>query len=101
MIQVLATIRVKPGGLARFLEIFKANVPAVRAEKGCLEYRPMVDIPSGLPPQALDADSVVIVEKWENLDALRTHLAAPHMAAYKAKSKDLVSGVSLKVLQDA
>ncbi|MBI3986595.1 MAG: antibiotic biosynthesis monooxygenase [Lentisphaerae bacterium] len=101
MIHVLASIRVKPGCRARFLEIFKSNVPAVRAEPGCGEYRPTVDIESGLKPQRLEPDTVVIIEKWESLDALRKHLAAPHMAAYREKSKDLVADVSLKVLQDA
>jgi quinol monooxygenase YgiN len=101
MIHVLAAIRVKPGNRPRFLEIFKANVPAVRAEAGCVEYRPTVDAASGLPPQQLDADTVTIIEKWESLDALRAHLAAPHMAAYREKVKDLVAGVTLKVLQDA
>ena len=101
MISVLASIQIKPGCKDQFLAIFKANVPAVKAEDGCLEYRPTVDAPTGLPPQKLDADLVTIIEKWSSLDALRAHLAAPHMAAYREKVKDLVAGVSLKVLQDA
>jgi quinol monooxygenase YgiN len=101
MISVLASIQVKPGCKDKFLSIFKANVPAVKAEDGCHEYSPTVDAPAGLPPQKLDADLVTIIEKWSSLDALRAHLAAPHMASYREKVKDLVAGVSLKVLQDA
>ncbi len=101
MVHVLASIHVKAGCRARFLEIFKSNVPAVKAESGCVEYRPTVDVDSGLPPQQKDADTVVIIEKWDSLEALRRHLAAPHMVAYKEKVKDLVVNVSLKVLQDA
>jgi quinol monooxygenase YgiN len=101
MISVLASITVKPGCREKFLAIFKSNVPAVIAENGCLEYRPTVDAPAGLAPQKLDADLVTIIEKWSSLDALRLHLTAPHMATYREKVKDLVSGVSLKVLQDA
>jgi quinol monooxygenase YgiN len=101
MIHVLASIRVKPEGKARFLEIFRSNVPAVQAEAGCLEYRPTVDVETGLPAQRLDPAVVTIVEKWNSLDALRAHLAAPHMAAYREKVKDLVVGVDLKVLQNA
>jgi quinol monooxygenase YgiN len=101
MIIVLASIKVKPECKAEFLEIFKANVPAVRQEAGCIEYAPYVDVETGLPPQVLDENLVTIVEKWESIDALKTHLAAPHMAAYKAKTKDMVEGVSLKVLQEA
>jgi quinol monooxygenase YgiN len=101
MVHVIASIRVQPGRLSRFLEIFKSNMPAVRAEKGCIEYRPTVDVETGLPPQLLEPDTVVVIEKWDSLDALRNHLASPHMLAYREKVKDLVSGVSLKVLQEA
>ena len=101
MVHVIASIRVKQGSRARFLEVFKSNVPAVKAEPGCIEYRPAVDVDSGLPPQLLEADVVVIIEKWDSLDALRKHLATPHMLAYRDKVKDLVVNVSLKVLQDA
>jgi quinol monooxygenase YgiN len=101
MVHVIASIRVQPGRLSRFLEIFKSNMPAVKAEKGCIEYRPAVDVDAGLPPQLLEPDTVVVIEKWDSLDALRNHLASPHMLAYREKVKDLVSGVSLKVLQEA
>jgi quinol monooxygenase YgiN len=101
MVHVLASIQIKPGNKAAFLAVFKANIPAVIAENGCIEYRPTVDVETGLPPQQLEPDTVVIIEKWSSVDALRKHLATPHMAAYREKVKDLVAGVSLKVLQDA
>ena len=101
MVNVIAAIRVKPECLLQFLEVFKGNVPAVKAEKGCLEYQPTVDMESGLPPQVLEADVVTILEKWSSLDALRRHLATPHMAAYREKVKDMVLGVTLKVLKEA
>ena len=101
MISVIASIKVKPEHISEFIEIFKANVPNVLAEDGCLEYLPTVDINADLPPQALDENVVTIIEKWESLDALRTHLAAPHMKAYKEKTADMTDGVSLKVLQEA
>jgi len=101
MIYVVASIYVKPGGLSGFMGILKSNVPAVRAEKGCIEYRPTVDIDAGLPPQRLEPDTVVVIERWESADALRAHLSSPHMLAYREKVKDLVSNVSIKVLQDA
>jgi len=101
MVHVIASIRVKPGCRDNFLTLFKANVPAVRAEAGCIEYQPAVDLDSGLPPQVCDPQTIVIIEKWASLDALKAHLAAPHMKAYKEKTKDLVEGVTLKVLQNA
>jgi quinol monooxygenase YgiN len=101
MISVIASIRVKPGSVSEFLEIFKANLPKVRQEKGCIEYFPAVDVDSGLPPQVLDKNTVTIIEKWESLEALRAHLTAPHMLAYREKVKDIVQNLSLKVLQEA
>jgi quinol monooxygenase YgiN len=101
MINVIASICVKTGRLSDFLEIFKSNVPSVREERGCIEYFPAVDIDADLPPQKLDENVVTIIEKWENLEALRDHLNAPHMLAYKEKVKNIVEDVSLKVLQEA
>jgi quinol monooxygenase YgiN len=101
MINVIASIRVKAGMLSDFLEIFKSNVTSVREERGCIEYFPAVDIDADLPPQSMDENVVTIIEKWENLEALRDHLNAPHMLAYKEKAKDIVEGVSIKVLQEA
>jgi len=101
MITVLASIRVKKGGLSDFLEIFKANVPHVRKEKGCLGYFPAVDIDAGLPGQSFDENVVTVVEKWEDLEALREHTGTPHMLAYRKKAKDLVEGISVKVLREA
>jgi quinol monooxygenase YgiN len=44
---------------------------------------------------------VTIIEKWDSLEALRNHLTAPHMLAYREKIKDIVEDLSLKVLQEA
>ena len=101
MINVLASIHLKPGKLAEFLPICKANIPTVREEKGCLEYAATVDLDAELPPQSLDENMVTVIEKWESLAALNDHLAAPHMATYREQVKDLVGKVTLKVLQEA
>lgn len=101
MIDVIATIRVKPGWRDEFLAKFKANVPAVLAEQGCIHYYPTVDTDSGIAAQAADAHSVTVIEQWQSLAALHAHLAAPHMAAYRETVKDIVEGVSLKVLSRA
>lgn len=99
MIIVLAAIKVKPEKRAEFIEIFKANVPNVLAEDGCIEYCPTIDIETGLPPQSKDENVVTIVEKWESTKALHAHLVAPHMLAYKQDVADMVEGMDLKVLQ--
>jgi quinol monooxygenase YgiN len=102
MIHVIATVTLAPGTRAQFLEVFNANVPAVRAEDGCIEYGAAVDAPTDIavhPP--IRPDVVVVVEKWRDLAALMAHSAAPHMAAYRVKARDFVLSVTLQILDPA
>ena len=101
MVHVLAFIQVKAGKKADFIRIFKANIPQVLAEHGCIEYVPTIDVETGLPPQDLDSNNVTIIEKWESLEALKKHLTAPHMLAYRKQVKDIVEKSSFKVLTPA
>ena len=76
MISVIATISLKPGTRTDFLEIFNANVPAVLAEDGCVEYFPAIDVDAKLDAQSKDENAVIVIEKWESLEALHAHLKA-------------------------
>jgi quinol monooxygenase YgiN len=102
MIHVIATIELAPGTREAFLKVFRELIPDVRAEKGCIEYGPAIDSRTDLSNQAkLGPDKVVVVEKWEDLDALKAHSVAPHMQAYRVKVVDYVRGVQLFVLDPA
>jgi quinol monooxygenase YgiN len=102
MVHVIATVEVVNGKRDDFLAEFRRVVPAVRAEAGCLEYGPTVDLATDIPAQGPPRDDVVvIVERWEDLEALRAHLQAPHMQEYRARVKGLVRGVQLQVLRPA
>jgi len=102
MIHVIATVEIRPGQREAFLAEFHRVMPFVHAEAGCLEYGPTIDVETGLGAQLpLRQNVVTIVEKWEGLDALRTHLTAPHMGDYRERVKDLVVSVKLQVLQPA
>ena len=101
MIHVVASIRIKPGQRSAFVELFNANVPAVLAEEGCIEYSPTVDAATDIDAQELEGHCVTVIEKWESLDALKAHLEAPHMLAFREKAGGLVDSVSLKVLENA
>jgi len=83
MVHVLAVITTKPGMRGKVLEIFNANVPAVRAEDGCIEYGATIDHENaGAFQTRYGEDTFVVVEKWASLDALKAHTKAPHMTAY-------------------
>jgi quinol monooxygenase YgiN len=99
MIHVLAVITAKPGMRDSILQAFRANVPNVLAEQGCIEYGAAVDAEPALKFQTpLGPDAFVVVEKWESLDALKAHAAAPHMAAYAAKTKDMIASRQIHIL---
>lgn len=100
MISVIASIHVKEGQLDKFIEIFKSNIPAVLEEKGCIEYIPTVDMPTGLPPQELNETVVTIIEKWRSVEDLKAHLSSQHMLEYKEKTNDLVESMAIKVLKE-
>ena len=99
MIHVIAVITAKPGKRAQILEAFRANVPNVRAEKGCIEYGAAVEADPALPVQPkYGPDTFLAIEKWESMDALKAHAAAPHMAAYAAKTRELIASRVIHVL---
>jgi quinol monooxygenase YgiN len=102
MIHVVAIVTAKPGKREEILRAIRANLPAVRAEKGCIEYGPAVDA-EGIGPFQTKAgpDTIFVIEKWADADALRAHAAAPHMAAYAAKVKDLIASRAIHVLGSA
>ena len=101
MIHVLASITVKASERDAFLEIFKANVPKVLEEEGCVEYSATVDFPTEVPIQKINENVVTVIEKWETFPHLQAHFTAPHMLEYKAKVEGMVEDVSLKILEVA
>jgi quinol monooxygenase YgiN len=99
VVHVIAIITAKPGMREKILEAFRANMPAVHAEDGCVEYVPTTD--AGGSPAKFGDDTFVVVEKWETADALKAHAASPHMAAYAAKVKDMIATRVIHVLTPA
>jgi quinol monooxygenase YgiN len=99
MIHVLAIITAKPGQRDAVLAAFHANMPAVHAEAGCIEYAPAIDAEGmGAIQTRLGPDTFVAIEKWDSIEALKAHAAAPHMAAYGAKTRDLLVSRVIHVL---
>jgi quinol monooxygenase YgiN len=102
MIHVIAIITAKPGQRGAILEAFRANMPAVHAEAGCIEYGPAIDAEGAGPIQTqFGPDTFVVVEKWESLEHLKAHGASPHMAAYGAKTRELIASRVIHVLSPA
>jgi quinol monooxygenase YgiN len=102
VIRLVVFLTAKPGRRDELLAEFLKIVPTVRAEKGCVEYGPYVDTPNAGPIQdKIDPDAFVVLESWESLEDLGAHAAAPHMAEYGRKVKDLIANRVLHVLSSA
>lgn len=99
MIHVLAIITTKPGLRDEVLAAFRANMPAVHAEKGCIEYAPAIDAEGmGAVQTRLGPDSFVVIEKWVTAADLAAHGASAHMAAYGAKTRDKLASRVIHML---
>ena len=99
MIHVIATIDLNPGTRNAFVGEMKKIVPLVKAEHGCLEYGPAVDLASGAADQPpLRENTVIVVEKWADLDALNAHRNAQHMIDFRPKVKGYVKSIELQIL---
>jgi quinol monooxygenase YgiN len=102
MIHVIAIIHSKPGHRSSVLQAFRANVPNVLSEHGCIEYGASIDAEPALGAQtAFGPDTFVVIEKWESVEALQAHFKAPHMAAYAEKVRDLVASRVIHVMDPA
>jgi quinol monooxygenase YgiN len=72
MIHVVAIITAKPGMREAILKEFHAK---------------------------FGPDTLVVIEKWESPEALKAHATSPHMAAYAAKTRDMIANRTIHVLQ--
>lgn len=102
MIKVIVTIDLLPNCVGEFLSILNKSLPAIRAENGCLAYVAMIDIDSQIPTQnELRQNTIILIETWENMSALRAHLKAPHMVTFRESAKPFVQHLRHQVLQPA
>ena len=102
MIHVIAIVTAKPGMRGAILAAFHANMPAVHAEQGCIEYGPATDAEGiGALQTKLGPDSFMVIEKWESAEALKAHGASPHMVAYGAKTREMIASRVVHVIAPA
>jgi quinol monooxygenase YgiN len=100
MICVIATIELAEGRREDFLGEFRTLVPKVLAEEGCIEYGPWVDVPTVISAQPDPRGNVVtVVEKWEGVEALETHLIAEHMRQFRKATEQMRVGSSLQIVE--
>lgn len=104
MIHVIATIEVYPGARDSFLREFETLKADVMGEDGCIEYGAAIGVDLDLAQggdyawASAVSTAVVIIEKWSSMETWKTHLTAPHMNTYRARTKNLVTARNVQVL---
>lgn len=102
LVHVIAILTTKSGKRDEVLALFNANVPAVLAEDGCIEYGATIDTENAGPMQTqFGPDSFVVVEKWESMAHLGAHAVSDHMKAYAAATKDMMADRVIHILSPA
>jgi len=74
MIVVQVEVIVEPGSADKVRDAVKKMEQATRQEAGCLKYAFSVDVS--------DPGMVRVTERWATLEAIKAHLASPHMAEF-------------------
>jgi quinol monooxygenase YgiN len=73
MVQLIITVMTRPGRAADYVAAFRELAPRVRLEKGCLEYDIYLDLDDPRFDNEVRPDTVVLCEKWENIETLQRH----------------------------
>jgi quinol monooxygenase YgiN len=78
-----------------------AVVPTVRAENCCQMYALLKDAETDWDkPQRFGERTLWMVEKWDSIDALKAHIAAPHMKAFGPTVRGMRRSGTFHVLQE-
>ncbi|NKF23508.1 putative quinol monooxygenase [Solimonas marina] len=83
MLKVLSHVRAKPESAATLRELFRASLPATRAEPGCIRYVML--------EHRRDPALLAFVEEWADDAAFKQHFTTPHMIALAAQLDTLVA----------
>jgi len=84
VIIVHGTIPIRPELREQALELARGMAEATRTEPGCLSY----DFYVGLS----DANTLMLFQEWESMEALMRHFQTPHMEAFLQALPKVVSG---------
>ena len=94
MIVVQVEVVVEPGSANQVRDAVAKMEQATRKEAGCLKYAFSVDIS--------DPGMVRVTERWESMDAIKAHMASPHMAEFnKAVMALKPKGLDIKAFEVA
>ena len=92
MILILGTVKLAHDKLEGARQAMERMVCASRAEEGCIDYSYAQDV--------LDPETIHVIEKWRDHDAVRFHFATPHMSEWRGVMGSLgLNGRDLKMFE--
>jgi quinol monooxygenase YgiN len=83
MILVTATITANPGERDKIISKSRDLIKSTRLEPGCISYNLYVNTE--------DDDILLVLEQWENLEILESHMQTEHFKAFGAAIEDILA----------
>ncbi len=101
MLHAIAFIVARSGQREALIKELEAYIPQVKAQPGCHECVILVDSNEMGGPQApMAADRFAIWQKWDNIDALRSHMASPVLRDFFIRHRDSIANRMLQVMSE-
>jgi quinol monooxygenase YgiN len=92
VILVAGHLTIKPESRDEALALFATTSESTRQEPGCLDYRFGTDVN--------DPDRIMILEKWEDEEAMSTHMATPALAEFMGTVFNFLGGPAEVIRHD-
>ncbi len=83
MIMVTAKITAKSGEKDNIIAKAQDLITSSRLDSGCISYN--------LYANTGDDDLLLMLEQWENLEVLQSHMQTEHFKAFGAATKDMLA----------
>lgn len=101
MIYAIAVLHPRPAQHDALVAAFRDELPRVRAKRGSIDYSLAIHQQSGFPGQlSFDPDELIIIEKWSDLDALRSHIAdAQYQTWFSMVWQRFIASASMQVFE--
>ncbi len=90
MIHVIATLTIKPELREQTLAAARINIAATQKEAGCVYY--------DMYESVTRPGTYVVVEKWEDREALNAHMNAEHFKVWRKAGADGITSRKIEIV---
>ena len=97
---VIWVIRLRPGALEKYRDLFNAVAPKVREADGCEAFMLLQDVQTKAKGQARPRTALTCVEKWQSRSAFEANRASDDMKDFDAKAARLRYGAEFYVASE-